>query len=72
MEEGRSGTTDGTRKALGSHPINFPEVTHLGEKKHALKFYQLNGVPEALETLLNTLYKANPDDVYGYMVSSTK
>lgn len=37
-------------------------------KNRAAEFYRANGVPRKLETVLNEMFCAKPDDVYGYLV----
>lgn len=38
-------------------------------KQRAVKYYNDNGVPKCLESLLNSMFLDEPDDVYGYMVN---
>ena len=37
-------------------------------KAKAVAFYAENNVPKTLEKLLNDMFHAEPQDVYGYMV----
>ncbi|XP_026800063.3 enolase 4 isoform X1 [Pangasianodon hypophthalmus] len=38
-------------------------------KNKAAEFYRANGVPQKLETLLNEMFFAKPNDVYGYLAN---
>lgn len=64
-----------TRK-LKAHVTNmessvkrFPEVRNRKLKEQAIVFFSQHNVTETLEKLLNELFLAAPNDVYGYMVS---
>lgn len=39
-------------------------------KQRAVKYYNENGIPKCLESLLNSMFIEDPDDIYGYMVRS--
>lgn len=41
-------------------------------KEKAVAFYAQHNVPAALEKLLNEMFVAAPQDVYGYMVSRSE
>ena len=47
---------------------NFPEMKNKELKQRAVEFYAKHKVTDALEKLLNQLFIAAPNDVYGYMV----
>lgn len=46
----------------------FPEIKNRQLKERAVAFYAKHKVTDALEKLLNELFLAAPNDVYGYMV----
>ena len=48
----------------------FPEMKNKELKQRAVEYYDKHKVTDALEKLLNQLFLAAPDDVYGYMVRS--
>ena len=37
-------------------------------KRRAVNYYNKNNVPKCLESLLNTMFLEEPEDIYGYMV----
>lgn len=37
-------------------------------KQKAMEYYSQNGVPQKMETILNSMFLDNPDDVYGHLV----
>ena len=37
-------------------------------KKRACEFYTRNKVPQQIENVLNEMFFAKPDDIYGYLV----
>lgn len=41
-------------------------------KIKAAEFYRANGVAQKLETVLNEMFSAQPNDVYGYLVGYGK
>ena len=49
----------------------FPEMKNRQLKERAVGFYAKHKVTDALEKLLNELFLAAPNDVYGYMVDKT-
>ena len=49
----------------------FPEMKNRQLKERAVAFYAKHKVTDALEKLLNELFLAAPNDVYGYMVDKT-
>lgn len=51
---------------------NFPEMKNKELKQRAVEFYARHKVTDALEKLLNQLFIAAPNDVYGYMVSYSR
>lgn len=46
----------------------FPDMRNRELKEQAVAFYQENKIPEVLEKMLNKMYLAKPNDLYGYMV----
>lgn len=63
-----AGRSSGMAEANGGVRRGFPEMKHKAVKTEALAYYQRHGVSEALEGLLNRMYKVKPEDIYGYMV----
>lgn len=41
----------------------------LETKKQAVAYFKDNQVPQNVEKLLNKMFKEQPDDIFGYMVS---
>lgn len=44
-------------------------MDRLEMKQRAVRYYKNNQVSEKLETLLNTMFVDDPQDIYGYMVN---
>ena len=40
-------------------------------KQQAVAYFNSNQVPKQLEDLLNRMFTEKPEDIYGYMVSSS-
>lgn len=38
-------------------------------KQKAMEYYSQNGVPQKMETILNSMFLDNPDDVYGHLAN---
>ena len=38
-------------------------------KEKAIEYYNMNGIPQKMEQILNSTFYDNPDDVYGHLVS---
>ena len=52
----------------GTTRIGFPVMRYKERKEHAVAFYKENKIPEVLEKMLNKMYLARPNDLYGYIV----
>lgn len=39
-------------------------------KKKAVKYYHDNQIPQQFESLLNSMFYEQPEDLYGYIVSA--
>ena len=65
MAEQRQGSV---AAAGGRGGRSFPEMKNKELKERAVEYYAKHKVTDALEKLLNQLFIAAPDDVYGYMV----
>ena len=47
---------------------NIKDFRELKEK--TIEYYKQNGVPKKMEEILNAMIFEDPDDVFGYIVSS--
>lgn len=50
--------------------IEFPALKYRQQKQEAIARLREHDIPNVLEDLLNKACKLNPDDLFGYMVST--
>ena len=48
--------------------FNDPQVLYQ-LKQQAIEYYKHNGVPQKMETILNSMFYDKPSDVFGHLVS---